>query len=121
MCRGCPTKKSPTSWTAISGLSVRASFMPDSSSKLTFPTTSNNQPPTPMNPDPDKPQDDLQKMLALKRHETPPPRFFTGFSDKVIDGLREPDTGPRTIWQRLGLDIDSRPVLVCASGVVVCG
>jgi hypothetical protein len=74
-----------------------------------------------MSVDPEKQQEDLQKMLALKRHETPPPRFFSGFSDKVIDGLREPEpTGPRTVWQRLGLDIDGRPVLVCASGVAVC-
>jgi hypothetical protein len=75
-----------------------------------------------MNVDPDKNDEELQKMLALKRLETPPPRFFRGFSDKVIDGLNSPQpTGPRTVWQRLGLDFDSRPVLVCASGVVVCG
>lgn len=61
-------------------------------------------------------------MLALKRLETPPPRFFRGFSDKVIDGLNAPQpVAPRTVWQRLGLDLESPLVLVCASGVVVCG
>jgi hypothetical protein len=67
----------------------------------------------------DKP-DELQRMLALKRHETPPPRFFKGFSNKVIDHLDTPEPiGDQAWWQRLGLD--SKPVLVCASGVVVCG
>ena len=75
-----------------------------------------------MNADPDKQQDELQRMLALKRLETPPPRFFSKFSEKVIDGLNSPSSlTPPTLWQRLGLDFDSRPVLVCASGVVVCG
>ncbi len=73
-----------------------------------------------MNADHDK-QDELQRVLALKRHETPPSRFFTGFSDKVIDRLHVP--GPaevKTWWQRLGFDADNKPVLICASGVIVC-
>jgi hypothetical protein len=65
-------------------------------------------------------QDELQKMLALKRHETPSPRFFKGFSGQVIDRLHTPELPvEQAWWQRLGLD--SKPVLVCASGVVVCG
>lgn len=72
-----------------------------------------------MNPDPDK-QDELQKMLALKRHETPSPRFFKGFSTEVIDRLHSPEPPvEQAWWQRLGLD--SKPVLVSATGVVVCG
>jgi hypothetical protein len=72
-----------------------------------------------MNDNHDK-QDELQRMLALKRHETPPPRFFNGFSDKVIDRLDSPELlADQTWWQRLGLD--SKPVLMCASGVAVCG
>ena len=73
-------------------------------------------------PDPDKQQQELQKMLALKRHEAPPPRFFRSFSEQVIDRLhaQEPPA-PATLRQRLGLDIDSKPVLVCASGIAVCG
>ena len=60
-------------------------------------------------------------MLALKRHEAPPAPFFRGFSHKVIAGLDAPD--PRASlpwWKRLGHDIDSKPVLVCTSGIVVC-
>ena len=72
-----------------------------------------------MNPDPDK-QDELQKMLALKRHETPSPRFFKGFSGQVIDRLHSPEPPiHQAWWQRLGLD--SKPVLVSITGVVVCG
>jgi len=64
-------------------------------------------------------QDELQKILALKRHETPSPRFFKGFSGKVIDRLHVPETPEdQAWWQRLGLD--SKPVLVCASGIAVC-
>ena len=72
-----------------------------------------------MNPDPDQ-QNELQRMLALKRNETPPPRFFNKFSGDVIDRLHTPEPPvDETWWQRLGLD--SKPVQVCASGVVVCG
>ncbi|HYV32378.1 MAG TPA: hypothetical protein VEO53_14905, partial [Candidatus Binatia bacterium] len=74
-----------------------------------------------MNPDPDK-QDELQKMLALKRHETPPARFFKGFPQRVRHRLHSPvASAPSTGWRRLGLDVDAKPVLVCASAVVVCG
>ena len=71
-----------------------------------------------MNPDPEK-QDELQRILSLKRHETPPSRFFKSFSGDVRDRLHSPEPPiDQTWWQRLGLD--SKPVLVCASGVVVC-
>ena len=72
-----------------------------------------------MNPEPDK-QDELQKMLALKRHEAPSPRFFKGFSTEVIGRLHSPEPPvDQTWWQRLGLD--TRPVQVSVLGVVVCG
>jgi len=72
-----------------------------------------------MNPDPEK-QDELQRVLALKRHETPSPRFFKGFSGQVIDRLHAPEPPvDQAWWQRLGLD--SKPVLVSITGVVVCG
>jgi hypothetical protein len=74
-----------------------------------------------MNADHDK-QDELQRMLALKRHEAPPPRFFKGFSHQVIDRLHSPEPAvPPSFWQRLRADLESKPVLVCGSGVIVCG
>lgn len=61
-------------------------------------------------------------MLALKRHEAPPAPFFKGFSHKVIAGLDTPDPmASLPWWRRLGHDLDSKPVLVCASGIIVCG
>jgi hypothetical protein len=74
-----------------------------------------------MNPDQDK-QDELQRVLALKRHEAPPSRFFTGFSNKVINRLHSPERPEvKTWWQRIGFDPENKPVLICASGVIVCG
>lgn len=71
-----------------------------------------------MNPQPD-PSDELQKMLALKRHEAPSPRFFKSFSTEVIERLHAPEPPvDQAWWQRLGLD--SKPVLVSITGVVVC-
>jgi hypothetical protein len=67
-------------------------------------------------------EDELQKMLALKRHEAPPAPFFKGFSHRVMASLDAPDPAAALPWwKRLGHDIDSKPVLVCVSGIVVCG
>ena len=69
----------------------------------------------------DQPDDELQKMLAMKRREVPPPKFFQGFSDRIIDSLHQPQPiEPPTLLQKLGLDFDAKPVLVCGSGIVVC-
>jgi hypothetical protein len=66
-------------------------------------------------------EDELQRMLSLKRREQPPPTFFRGFAEKIIDRLHKPDPPSNpTWWQRLGLDFDAKPVLVCAAGVAVC-
>ena len=67
-------------------------------------------------------EDELQKVLALKRHEAPPPRFFKGFSHQVLDRLHSPDPAtPQTGWQKLRADLESKPVLVCGSAIVICG
>ncbi len=74
-----------------------------------------------MNPEP---QDTsrLQKLLALKRHEQPPPRFFNDFSDRVISHLHDPGSlGPAYWWQRLGMDLDLKLAVIYAFGLVVCG
>lgn len=68
----------------------------------------------PENPDP------VQALLSLKRHEVPPPRFFNEFSGQVIARLEAPEqTAPKTWLQRLGLDFDLQPAMVCALGMVV--
>jgi len=63
-------------------------------------------------------QEELQRALALKRHEQPPPRFFNNFSDEVIDRLHRPaqPSHPPTWWQRFGFGEDWKPLMV---GVVV--
>jgi len=74
-----------------------------------------------MNPEP---QDTsrLQKLLALKRHERPPPRFFNDFSDRVISRLHSPGAiEPAYWWQRLGLELDVKLAAIFAFGLVVCG
>jgi uncharacterized protein (DUF3820 family) len=66
----------------------------------------------PENPDP------VQKLLSLKRHEVPPPRYFSDFSGRVIAHLDEPER-IKTWWQRLGFNFDLQPAMVCALGMVV--
>src|SRR6266852_9884004 len=74
-----------------------------------------------MNPEPQDPSR-LQKLLALKRHEQPPPRFFNDFSDRVISRLHSPGAiEPAYWWQRLGLELDVRLAVIFAFGLLVCG
>src|SRR3954462_11112418 len=73
-----------------------------------------------MNPEPQN-FDQLCKLLALKRHEVPPPRYFNDFSGSVIARLHQPLPEELSWWQRLGLDFDLRPALMCGVGVLVCG
>ncbi len=66
--------------------------------------------------------DKLQRLLALKRHEQPPPRFFNDFSDRVLGRLHiAAPAEPMSWWQRLGLELDLKPAFVCAWGIVLCG
>ncbi len=74
-----------------------------------------------MNPDPNNNFDQLRKLLALKRYELPPPRYFNEFSGRVMSRLAEPQREPLTWWQRLGFEFDLKPALMCGVGVVVCG
>ena len=66
--------------------------------------------------------DGLQKILAIKRHEQPPPRYFNGFSTEVLKRLNQPvpETDSRW-WQRLGLDFSPRPALAFALAVAATG
>jgi hypothetical protein len=64
----------------------------------------------------------LQKLLALKRYEQPPPRYFQDFSSKVLARIQAGEAVQQVTWrQRLGLDFDFRPAMMGAVGVVVCG
>jgi hypothetical protein len=74
-----------------------------------------------MNSNPDE-LNELQKVLALKRHEQPPTQFFRSLSGNVIERLQTGEAPAEPTWrQKAGLDFDAKPVLVCATGVGVCG
>lgn len=66
--------------------------------------------------------DDVQKALALKRHEQPNPNYFSGFSHEVIQRIHTPDPPRPLTWaERLGLGEDARPFWLCGLGTLVCG
>lgn len=66
-------------------------------------------------------------MLAIKRHEAPPPGYFDGFSRQVIarikaDGRRsKAESGSWLAWFRgfRGL-LETKPILAGGFGVVAC-
>src|SRR5437667_9847941 len=73
----------------------------------------------------------LRRLIALKRHEQPPPGYFHHFSREVIVRIKAGDTGDpvRAAWwswedswlQRAWTAIETRPVIAGAFGVAVCG
>jgi len=64
----------------------------------------------------------LQKLLALKRYEQPPPGYFQNFSCKVITRIEAAEMGePLSWWEKLGFGFNLRPALMCGLSVVVCG
>jgi hypothetical protein len=75
--------------------------------------------------------DQLRRLLALKRHEQPPPGYFHRFSREVIVRIKAGETGnlTRAPWwnwngswmQRVWASIENRPAFAGAFGVAVCG
>jgi len=67
----------------------------------------------------------LQRLLALKRHELPPPGYFNNFSREVIGQIR---AGSKTAtatdgfsWlRRLWSALEAKPALAGTLGVAVC-
>jgi hypothetical protein len=72
----------------------------------------------------------LRRLLALKRHEQPPPGYFNDFSSQVIARIRageRVDEGgfDRMFWeapwlQRLWAAIETKPIMAGAFGAAVC-
>lgn len=84
-----------------------------------------------MSPIPDD-FEQLRRLLALKRHEQPPPGYFHGFSRQVIVRIKAGELGNPveaagwsfgggSLLQRIWATLDARPVLAGAFGVAVCG
>jgi hypothetical protein len=74
----------------------------------------------------------LRRLLALKRHEQPPPGYFNDFSRQVILRIKAGERGEQANlierllaeapWiQRLWQALEARPILAGACGVAVCG
>ena len=73
----------------------------------------------------------LQRLLKLKRHEAPPPRFFNDFSGKVTARIRAGDVGKlesiedvvaQAPWlQRLWQAIEGKPAVSGIFTAAVCG
>ena len=73
----------------------------------------------------------LRRLLALKRHETPPPRYFDGFSSRVIARIRagEAET-PASLSDRLSDQVpwllrflhifEGKPVFASAYAFALC-
>jgi hypothetical protein len=72
----------------------------------------------------------LRRLLALKRHEQPPPGYFNDFSSQVIARIKAGDRGEekalgRLFWeapwlQRLWAALETKPILAGAFGTAVC-
>ncbi len=60
----------------------------------------------------------LKKLLRLKRHEQPPPRYFNDFSSRVVARLERGEARV-SWWERFGFDL--RPALAAATGAMACG
>jgi hypothetical protein len=78
-----------------------------------------------MNPDSEN-FEQLRQLLALKRHEQPPPRYFNDFSSQVIARIRaegmgkHPERAEGTWWERLWMSLEAKPVFAGAFGAGVC-
>ncbi len=75
-----------------------------------------------MNLAPEEDFEQLRKLLALKRHEAPPPGYFNDFSTKVCARI-EAAEGARPVsgWHRLLATFDAKPILACTYGLAVGG
>jgi hypothetical protein len=77
-----------------------------------------------MNPDSEN-FDSLRQLLALKRHEVPPPGYFDRFSRDVMARIKSGDNGGAvgadiSWFQRLLSVFDVKPVFAGAFGTAVC-
>jgi len=75
--------------------------------------------------------DQLRRLLAIKRHEQPPPGYFKDFSQQVIMQIRASgpqtarDDADRLVWeapwlQRFWAALEHNPLMAGGFGVLVC-
>ncbi len=54
----------------------------------------------------------LRQLMALKRHETPPPGYFRDFSSRVLSGIEREEARAREGWfSRLASLFQARPAI----------
>ncbi len=65
---------------------------------------------------------DLRRLLALKRHEQPPPGYFGYLPDKVMMRIERDDLSEHsTWWEWLVRKLDAQPVLAGAYAFAISG
>ncbi len=66
--------------------------------------------------------DRLQKLLALKRHEQPPPGYFSGLSNRIMQQIDQERADERLPWyRRLAVGFEWKPAFVWVTGTAACG
>jgi hypothetical protein len=64
--------------------------------------------------------DRLRKLLALKRHEQPPPGYFNRLPNQIMARI-EAGEGEEKFWQRFIPSFTFRPAVAYGMGLAVCG
>ena len=62
----------------------------------------------------------VEKLIALKRYEQPPPGYFHLLPERIIHRI-EYGEGRSTFWERWWPAFSMRPALAYALGLAVCG
>jgi len=64
----------------------------------------------------------LQKLLALKRHEEPPPGYFNRLPGKILERIEASELAAESSWWTWLVErFDARPILACAYGFTISG
>lgn len=64
----------------------------------------------------------LRRLLALKRHEQPPPGYFNRLPDRITARIEIEEAAPSSSWWGwLAAHFDARPLLACTCGVAIGG
>jgi hypothetical protein len=72
-----------------------------------------------MNSDPND-FETLRKLMALKRHEQPPPEYLDRLPERIINRI-EHGEGRLSLWDRVSANFALRPTVAYAFGLTVCG
>jgi hypothetical protein len=74
-----------------------------------------------MNPSPEDDFQQLRRLLALKKHEEPPPGYFHYLPDRVLTRIERSLSTQSTWWDWLVAKLDAQPVLAGAYAFAISG